>query len=1145
LIRVTKIWRKKVPIPLDHARRVVESLQSGPIQNLFAQSHAKHVLYEVRESPDNFPPFDKQLDDKITFTAYAVLAASCSMLEQEGTEEGANGLETAASLLQNAHGPFSEISKESSFHTLVASMAYYASGHYSRAFVAIRKVEKFTACAGVIAAFIRKDTITLVHRFNAILLQSTPDFKEQRDLNEWVITVTVARSLNSVLEYILTGDKDHLETADRMLQDALVIAKADQSPSYWWIVRLLRLMFHNLGDASLWKNLPPFFDPKLRNHLNRYSRLLAFSTPPVVELWTSQRKSLSLALNPGNRGGVINLRTSAGKTRVAELAILQTLSSDPSAKILYLAPFRSLAFEVEQTLTASLPWLGFQVSHLYGGSRVSSLDTEMVAESRVLIATPEKARALLRAEPELQKNIRLIIIDEGHLIGPSERYVRNEIFIDHLRVLARSTDARMLLLSAVLPNAQELAEWLTGDPNSVVMSLWKPSAERFGLLRWNGIRVRIDWIGKAKSFNPSFIVAEPTSKRKNSKLFPANKTEAVAATAVRLTKLGPVMIFAGQAQWVPSMARSVLKATATDPSEHSWPQHEWKVFEAVCMEELEPHSIEMEAARRGIICHSNRLTPQVRMAMERLMRAGSPKVIIATTTLGQGVNIGISSVIVSSPYIGHNRAIEKRDFWNICGRAGRAFVDGEGKILYAIDEDMERIDKLKATNIPKWKEKRKLTRKRIAKDLALAKEYFDFAATDRVESGLLFIINIMRRISEKSCVSFDVLIELVANNDFGRLGENAQGFETILDLIDDELLAMHEDSFANNSISDSVDWIDRAFRQCLAAIQARSGTEQSTADDVIRFLRARAEFTLARIPDKGIRKAIVASGLPLSVAISAHGDLDTFRAMTDDYLQSDESLSSLCAIVQKIERWARTNANSITEDMPEDQKVDNLRYQWLGGVALREISENCPDAVSICRDLYGYQLPWIIHAISQKLDKAFEEERVNILSRIALLVEIGVPTELAAKIFLAGIRSRVSATELSHLDFRFGSSISSISTNLRNPRLTFPLMAHVSSATADWLSLVLADESKRKTLAVHFAPFKLKRTLHASVLHVRSFGDTIFLCSVDGKEKVRVKPSKCLPFDQIANDLRFAFRQKGNQWCLVVRDPRSDSLMET
>lgn len=457
-------------IPLEQAKRIIETMQSERIQNLFAQSHAKHILFEVNEDPNNFPAFDRRLEDKVTFTAYSLLAVSCSMLEQDLIEQGLVELEAAASILYKAHGPFIGESRESNFHVLIASMAFYAAGHYSRAFVAIRRVESFTEIANVIARFIRKDMKSLVKMINQVLLIDIPEFTNQAEVDEWYITIAIVRSLASIVEFVITGAEHNLDEAKQALDDASIIAEEGMLPAQWWIVRLLRLMLQNLVGASLWQSLPVFFDPTSIVFLDQYIRLLAFSSPPVIELWASQRAALSMALNPTNRGGVINLRTSAGKTRVAELAILQTLSIDPTAKIIYLAPFRSLAFEMERTLSSSFHWLGFRVSHLYGGSRVSRVDTELVSESSIIIATPEKARALFRSAPELFINMKLIVIDEGHLLGPSERYVRNELFIDHLRLIARSVDARILLLSAVLPNSAELAEWITGDSQSVAIS---------------------------------------------------------------------------------------------------------------------------------------------------------------------------------------------------------------------------------------------------------------------------------------------------------------------------------------------------------------------------------------------------------------------------------------------------------------------------------------------------------------------------------------------------------------------------------------------------------------------------------------------------------------------------------------------------
>jgi len=880
-------------IPLETARSILLDFSKSRIENIFAQAHAKHILQEVGEKLENFPEFDSILEDKITFAAYSLLAASCSMIEQSDNL-GLGGLEKAALLLQNAHSTRRmDNSRERGFHIMVSSMAFYAAGQYSRAYVGIRNIENHTIVAGIIAAFIRKDMKLLIQRINEVLIQEVPIFDDETDFDDFAITTTIARSLSIVIEYIYTGASDYLNKAEWLLKDAEKVAACGHSPAQWWIVRLLRMMIKNLSETSLWTVLPPFFTVDNQELLGRYIQLLSFSKIPVFELWTSQIAALPLALESDNLGAVINLRTSAGKTRVAELAILKTLSSHPNGKILYLAPFRSLALEVEKALGEIFSQLGFRVSHLYGGSRVSSVDTEIAEEAAIIISTPEKARALFRGTPELFTSVKLIIVDEGHLIGTSERDVKNELFIDHLRIFAQNIGARMLLLSAVLPNPQHIAEWITKDPNNVITSEWKPAAERFGFLRWNGIRVRIDWIGEVKSFNPKFVEAKPLGFTQRRNLFPKLKNEAVAATAVRLAGIGPVMIFAGKASSVSSIAKSVLLALGENPVEHSWPEREWNIFNAVCNEELLPDAIEVLAAKHGVICHSNKLTPQVRLATEYLMRSYPPKVIIATTTLGQGVNVGISSIIIASPYIGQDLTINKRDFWNICGRAGRAFVDGEGKILYTVDESRER-----------WQ---------VKKDVAMARKYFDFKLTDPVESGLLYVVNLLKKTAEQADISLDILIQMVLENDFTQIHESEKIVTEVFDILDDELLALHEDTHVNPLAEEPSIWVDRIFRGSLACIQVGTVHEEISADDILRLLAARVEATIRRIPEAEVRKTIVSSSLPLSVAMRLYTDLDFFRGVVDDYTQSDCSIISLVTIVRNIEQWAKINAISVIE----------------------------------------------------------------------------------------------------------------------------------------------------------------------------------------------------------------------------------------
>jgi hypothetical protein len=1105
-------------LPIQNARQLVQSMRSRRIRNLIAQSKAKQVLREVREIPSNFPDFNPELDDQVTFVAYGLLAAGCSLIEQSETAEGHVELHAAADILESAHRTEIADHQESALHCLIGAMAFYACGQYSRAFVLIGNIEEVTPSAGIIASFLRKDRARLITKLNAVLLTPPPIFDETSQFDDWALTICVARSVSLATEHAISGQPELLENADAILRDAMTISEGASNPAFWWLARLLRLMLKNYGNGALWFVLPPFFGSDGKAQVDSYIKLLAFQKPPVIELWQSQTATLRLALNMQNRGGVINLRTSAGKTRVAELAILYTLRADPSAKVFYLAPFRSLAFELERTFSKTLSPLGYSISHLYGGLRFSGVDRELVNEGHITIATPEKAKAMLRAAPDLFDSVKLVVIDEGHLLGDNERNVRNELFLEHLRLLARRRGARMLLLSAVLPNAGDLAAWIGGDPDALVTSSWKPSAERFGTLRWTGTGVSIEWLGEERCFNPHFVEFKKVPKgKKTTRLFPENKTEAVAATAARLAELGPVLIFAGQARWVPSMARAVLSAFGSDAPSHPWPETEWKLLEAVCKEELGDNSFELAAARVGVICHSNKLPPQVRISIEKLMSRCPPRVIVATTTLGQGVNIGISSVIVATISIGQSQ-ISKRDFWNICGRAGRAFVDGEGKVLFAMD-----------MTGASWQVKK-------AEDTV--KSYFDIAHLNKVESGLLQLVRFLHMIATRTGITFETLLELAANDSFDRFGEEKANVEGLVDWIDDQLLALHV-AYNDDDPALSIDWVDDAFRDSLAAIQERARRELGHNDQLMGFLKARTVGVLRKVQSPDARRAVVASGLPLSVGILAFNQLNVFREMVDRYLNADH----LGGLVSDFETWARQYAKTIVGDMPKRDQLDKIRPLWLGGDSLRKIMEACGNkSASICTELYGYQLPWLFHSIAQKLDKLSEENRIEALAKVGLLVELGLPTEAAAKVFLAGVRSRAAAVELSRFVTNPGASVSRIRQSLLDSATVTELSASVSGSTLEWLHLLSSERGTGEAYPPQCARFCLEAPDEVNTLHVRQLipHGSIFLCSTDMQFKVAVGATEQMPFDKFVNDPRFVFSRDGDIWVQQCRDPRID-----
>lgn len=136
----------------------------------------------------------------------------------------------------------------------------------------------------------------------------------------------------------------------------------------------------------------------------QYVLSLIYKQVPVTELFLSQRAVLPQLFTTGQSGVIVSIPTSSGKTRIAEMAILNTIIGNPEGKILYIAPFRSLAYEIENSLGDLFAAAKIRVSHLYGGSLFTSLDVEEISEANIVIATPEKVKAIFRCQQDFSRN---------------------------------------------------------------------------------------------------------------------------------------------------------------------------------------------------------------------------------------------------------------------------------------------------------------------------------------------------------------------------------------------------------------------------------------------------------------------------------------------------------------------------------------------------------------------------------------------------------------------------------------------------------------------------------------------------------------------------------------------------------------------
>lgn len=1105
------------------------------IQRFFAQAKSRYILLNVDESSEKFPPYASDLTTRIEHTAFAYLGIGCFFAEQDNLNNALQSLAMGASLLEFNHKPKSNRSDTSTYYLLACSLAYYSCREYSKAFVVLNEVEFESITGKMLSLFLKKRFDELLIVLNEVMFDDSYDQdlvsgSNDEEQNLLIYTKLISTSLSNVLDFLYNGNEESKALGLENLNDLITLLEIDEEPSLWWCMRLLRIIVRGLDTSSLWNILPPLLPSENFSDVKKYIKALSIKRPtPVVELFISQKGALTQSLD--STGAVICLPTSSGKTRVAEITIFKCLLENPEAIVLYIAPFRSLAFEIESTLESTFNKLNIGVSHLYGGGQFGKIDKIQIENSRIIIATPEKAKAIVRSDETFASKIKLVILDEGHLLGNDDRLIRNEVFFEELRYHVEENNGKFLILSAVLPNAKDIAEWLTGGTHEKVYSNpWKPSTRRIGVLEFKNNNVNINWKNeKPETWNNGFI---KTANGGPELPLIDSKRKAVAATAVRLSNIGSVLIFHSKSVVIRAQAKECLEYMGVNAQPHQWNNlRAWESFKLVITHTLGENCELLRYAEFGILYHYSNLPSEVRSALDHLMRNSNPKIIISTTTLAQGVNIGVSTVIIADVWYkapGGSK-VSYSDFWNIAGRAGRAFVDSEGKVLFAIDQT--------GSNHQNSSEKK------------LANEYLNNEILNKAQSGLLCMIQDIYSISKKYGVDFELLIELVGDDyDVEETFMSEDDLTLIhdkLDLLDDTLLALSDKKMSWLG-DDPSNWIDSFFRKSLAYIQA-SHFGKVNPDNIIQYLKKRNQAVLGMAGEPSNWKGYISTGIPLRASLRLGNLMNEFKEIFTNYENSDKSTSSLVVALMQIELLVNLLPGSsfpvkkkIGSSILSKEDKDIARMLWLSGASFIEIENKVGinKAIYLCNKYYGFTIPWVLNAIARKFEKTGDTSSTNFYETLAVLVELGLPTLASAKTFLAGFKSRKVSVEISNF---LDSSILE-----KSPKYILDFIVknissedeRLSPESKKWIDLLRSVHTETQNRFLSFPDFRIDNIkVNSTRLIPRMYKNKYYLCSPDYTEKILISSTDQFPFDRVSNLPGVCFQLGSNEtWTIDYLD---------
>ncbi len=507
--------------------------------------------------------------------------------------------------------------------------------------------------------------------------------------------------MSAISLYLLAverGESRLLSRAIEKLRISLSICAQFNMLPQWWLnfitIHLLSDLwsdtFHERlplvpvgGDAAEW--------PALRE---LFIALLQRRPRAEIDLWPSQREAAGRSVND-NDDLVVSLPTSAGKTRIAELCILRCLAG--GKRVVFITPLRALSAQTEATLSRTFGPLGKTISMLYGSIGVSGMDEDAIRQRDIVVATPEKLDFALRNDPSIINDVGLFIFDEGHMIGADEREVRYEVQIQRLLRRQDADTRRIVCLSAILPDGEQLddfAGWLRRDkPGGPIKNNWRPTRLQFGEVIWSAPAGRLNLsVGYEAAWVSRFIVSRQPpkvklpNKKQRTKMFPSDNKELCLATAWRLIEDGQtVLIYCPLRRSVEPFAETIvdLHQRGLLPSLFDAAPDILDTAISLGEEWLGAHSPILACLRLGVALHHGALPTAYRKEIERLLRDGVLKVTISSPTLAQGLNLSATAIVMHSLH--RNRELIKvSEFRNVIGRAGRAYVDVEGLVIYPI-----------------------------------------------------------------------------------------------------------------------------------------------------------------------------------------------------------------------------------------------------------------------------------------------------------------------------------------------------------------------------------------------------------------------------------------------------------------------------
>jgi replicative superfamily II helicase len=377
--------------------------------------------------------------------------------------------------------------------------------------------------------------------------------------------------------------------------------------------------------------------------------------------------------------------TAAGKTGIGWTALTRALIRGQVGVML--VPTRALAEEVYHRLARA--WSGWEIC----GRRVrvalstgeQSARDGAIRQGRVdvVVAVYEKFRALSAQAPMFTARIGCVVFDEIHLVADPQRGPGADLLLTSW--LARSGAVQVVGLGGAVEDAHLLSQWMGTE---ALVWRGRPMDLREGTLcmqdGWFCYRGRdgaSDHHGLERMLDPAVLPQSSADESHGALKALCRLSRRLLDRQENLLVFVPTRRLARE--WACYLAASLGESRAyceMKPEGDVLLPASYARIEAA--EEGHGRRLLLECARVGVGFHSGDLSPALRSPVEEAFAAGQLRILLATPTLAEGVNLGCQNVlVVPAELVGGESwnqgaaVLDRRRLANMGGRAGRDPLD--------------------------------------------------------------------------------------------------------------------------------------------------------------------------------------------------------------------------------------------------------------------------------------------------------------------------------------------------------------------------------------------------------------------------------------------------------------------------------------